>query len=213
VCPDLAFSLPETLVPHPRLRQRRRRTVGLGLMEYAGRLSVESPSNAVYQSYLAALGLFVKWLLEHDFDVRLLIGDVSDKAVTQEFKAMLKQGAHSYDEERIIDEPIDCVEDLLSQLAMTDLVVATRFHNVLLALFLNKPVLSIAFHHKCVSLMGEMGLSKYSLAINELKAEELIDLFCDLEKNAEETQCVIEQKRAEFRDALEEQYETIFASI
>ena len=213
VYPDLAFSLPEALVPHPRRRPGRRRTVGLGLMEYAGRLSVESPSNAVYQSYLAALQVFVRWLLEHDYDVRLLIGDISDKAVTQEFKAMLKQGVQSYDEERVIDEPIDCVEDLLSQLAMTDLVVATRFHNVLLSLFLDKPVLSIAFHHKCVSLMGEMGLSKYSLDINELKADELIDSFCDLEKNAEEVQRLIKKKRTEFRDALEDQYETVFASI
>ena len=54
-----------------------------------------------------------------------------------------------YAEERIIDEPIASVDDLLKQLAATDVVVATRFHNVLLALLLNKPAIAISYHPMC----------------------------------------------------------------
>ena len=102
---------------------------------------------------------------------------------------------------------------LLSQLAATDVVVVTRFHNVLLALFLNKPVISISFHHKCVSLMGAMGMSEYCQDINRLDVDRLIEQFCDLEKNAEKLRLLIKQKTEEFRKALDEQYTVIFKDI
>ena len=34
---------------------------------------------------------FVRWLLAHDYDVRLLIGDLVDVPVTQDFRSLLKQ--------------------------------------------------------------------------------------------------------------------------
>jgi polysaccharide pyruvyl transferase WcaK-like protein len=210
VYPDLAFSLPEAVIPRDGIQKRRRPVVGLGVMQYAGRLSIEKPSNAIYWAYLENLVIFVKWLLAHEYDVRLLIGDIFDKPVVQEFRNLLRERLSSYDAERIIDEPVFCVEDLLSQLAATDVVVATRFHNVLLALLLNKPVISISFHQKCVSLMSEVGLSEYCQDINHLSHEWLIEKFSDLEKNAAKLKPLIKQKTEEFGRALDEQYQLIF---
>ncbi len=86
---------------------------------------------------------------------------------------------------RVIHEPASSIEQLLSQIAETDMVVATRFHNVLLALVFTKPVIAISFHHKCASLMEEMGLSDYCQDINHINAKRLIEQFQELEKNAE----------------------------
>jgi polysaccharide pyruvyl transferase WcaK-like protein len=163
---------------------------------------------------LDKLLVFVRWLLAHDYDVRLLIGDVLyDRPVKQDFRNLLKEqepifadGAQG----RIIDEPIASVEQLLSQLAATDVVVATRFHNILLALMLTKPVVSIAFHHKCVSLMSEMGLSQYCQDIHHLDVEKLITQFSDLVKKQDELKPLIKQKTEEFRRTLDEQYAVIF---
>ena len=102
------------------------------------------------------------------------------------------------------------MEDLLAQLAETDAVVATRFHNVLLALALNKPVTSISFHQKCTSLMQYMGLQEYCQDIHQLNAEKLIEQFCQLEKNAGSLKQMIREKVAECREALDEQYKLIF---
>ena len=213
VYPDLAFSLPEALIPHEDAKTRRRTVVGLGLMHYAGRYSVDRPRNAIYLAYLDVLVIFVRWLLAHDCDVRLLIGDVYDRAVTQEFRSLLKEGSLMYEEGRIIDEPVASVGHLLSQIAATDIVVATRFHNVLLALLLNKPVISISFHHKCASLMSGMGLSEYSQDINDLKADRLIEQFCHLEKNAGSLRPMIRQKAEGCRKALDDQYNLIFQAL
>ena len=174
IYPDLVFSLPETMLPSDGDKRRKRFIVGLGLMTYAGKYSVAKPCNEIYLDYLEQLVFFVKWLLAHDYDIRLLIGDLGDTDVTQEFKSLLRTRLEMYDEERVTDEPVLSVEQLLSQIAATDIVVATRFHNVLLALLLNKPVIAITFHHKCASLMEEMGLSDYCHDINDMNADRLI---------------------------------------
>jgi polysaccharide pyruvyl transferase WcaK-like protein len=213
VYPDLAFSLPEALIPHDDTKKRRRSVVGLGLMPYAGRYSAERPSNVIYEAYMENLATFVKWLLAHEYDVRLLIGDAVDRPVVQEFRSLLRERLSLADQGHVIDEPVFSVEQLLSQLAGTDIVVATRFHNILLALLVNKPVISISFHHKCLSLMSQMGLSEYSQDINDLKADRLIEQFCQLEKNAGNLRPMIRQKAEGCRKALDDQYNLIFQDL
>jgi polysaccharide pyruvyl transferase WcaK-like protein len=213
VYPDLAFSLPEAVIPRGGNHTRKRTVVGIGLMTYAGEMSRGKPDDAVYQDYLQKLLIFVRWLLAHEYDVRLLIGDLLyDGSVKRDFTNLLKKHESMFGEDqgRIIDEPIVSVEHLLSQLAATDIVVATRFHNVLLALILNKPVISIAFHHKCVSLMNDMRLPQYCLDIHDFDVEQLIGRFSDLVKRQEELRPMIQQRAAEFRRALDEQYAVIF---
>ena len=212
IYPDLVFSLPGAAIPNQDTKKSRRPVVGLGLMEYAGKYSVSRPSTGVYVAYLENLVKVVRWLLAHEYDVRLLSGDVGDMRVRQEFRALLRERLSVRDEGHIIDEPIVSVENLLSQIAATDIVVATRFHNVVLALLCNKPVISISFHHKCESLMSAMGLSGYCLDINELKADRLIEKLCDLEKNSSKLKPLIREKIGEFRKELDEQYKFIFSN-
>jgi polysaccharide pyruvyl transferase WcaK-like protein len=210
VYPDLVFSLPETTTLHDRAKRAGRPVVGLGVMEYAGIYSVEKPSNGIYREYLDHLVAFAGWLLAHGYDIRLLIGDVNDTSVLEQFKFHLKTFGGGYDAKRILDQPALCVAQLLSQIAETDIVVATRFHNVLLALLFNKPVIAISFHHKCAYLMRDMGLSEYCHDINDMKAAGLIEQFQRLEENAEKLKRVIRQKVEQLREALEEQYNLIF---
>jgi polysaccharide pyruvyl transferase WcaK-like protein len=210
IFPDLAFSLPEPEIPSDEATKRCRPVVGLGVMVYAGRYSSDSASDTIYAAYLKHLAAIVRWLLDRGYDVRLISGDLGDMAARREFRDLLSTRLSASDEEHVIDEPIHSVEDLLAQISATDLVVATRFHNVLLALLCNKPVISISFHHKCASLMSAMGLADYCLDINDLRADRLIERFCDLETNSDRIKLLIRDKADEFRTALDEQYALIF---
>jgi len=212
VYPDLVFSLPTTS-PNPDANLARRPVVGLGLMLYAGMYGIEKTTSAHYAAYLEALASFATWLLDRDYDIRLLIGDRADMQVALELQSLVKTRLAADCEARILAEPITTAKDLLSQLAATDLVVATRFHNVLLALLLNKPSIAISFHHKCSALMSEMGLSEYCLDIKHLDAKGLIGQFCQLEKNAANLRNLIGEAAADRRKALDEQYMTIFKDI
>jgi polysaccharide pyruvyl transferase WcaK-like protein len=209
VSPDLAFSLPECRVPKSCDDKRSKRRVGLGIMEYAGRYSVADPKDATFQTYLESLAVFAEWLLANNYEVRLLIGDVTDIPVIRQFKSLLASRLSSLTLASVIDEPISCVDDLLTQLATTDLIVATRFHNVLLALLLGKPTLAISFHHKCTSLMKQVELSEYCLDINCLSADALVAKFVELEHDADSIRSQSLQKTLGFRELLDRQYSEI----
>jgi polysaccharide pyruvyl transferase WcaK-like protein len=221
VCPDLAFSLPQAAMPSGIKSREGKLVVGLGVMAFAGRYSVEkldefndrNATDTIYAAYLDTLAEFTKWLLDRGYDVRLLIGDIVDKDALQKFRSLLRERFPTCDEKRVIDEPIETVEDLLSQIAATDLVVATRFHNVLLSLLLNKPVLSISFHHKCSSLMSEMGISQYCQDIEQLKTDKLVGQFRLLEKNAASLKHMLLEKVSNRRRALDDHFSLIFTGI
>ena len=219
VYPDLAFSLPKDLLTHSADKTRngkdtrRRPVVGVGVMLYAGKYSVEDPDESTFRNYLDNLVILVNWLLARDYDVRLLIGDLCDRPVIEEFKCLLKERLPVYDDSRILDDEISSVEQLLSQLAETDLVIATRFHNVLLALLSGKPVVAISFHHKVASLMSAMGLAEYCIDIDHFEGEELISKVHDIERNGNSLRILIREHSEECLAALEEQYERIFKEV
>ncbi len=210
IYPDLAFSLPDDLLLRSaRPEGGRRRVVGLGLMEYAGKYSVEDPSAETSSEYLEALVDLVEWLLDHDYDVRLMLGD-GDTMVIDNFISLLRKRVDTYSPEHVSYRQVDTVEEILSAIAATDIVVATRFHNVLLSLLLNKPVIAISFHHKCASLMNEMGLSEYCHDIGHMNAPKLIEQFQDLETHSTEVKETIRESVEAQRRALEEQYSLLF---
>jgi polysaccharide pyruvyl transferase WcaK-like protein/glycosyltransferase involved in cell wall biosynthesis len=210
VYPDLAFSLPHSMLMQNATEGNKRPVVGIGLMFYAERYSVADPTPETERTYLDILAKFTTWLIDQDNDVRLLIGDLADLVTKQKFRDLLSVTLPESDSSHIIDEPILSVENLLCQIGTTDIVVATRFHNVLLALLCNKPVIAISFHHKCESLMAAMGLSEYCLDIHSLKIEVLIEKFSELRASAEKWKPIIKENAERFRHELDKQYEIIF---
>jgi polysaccharide pyruvyl transferase WcaK-like protein/chemotaxis methyl-accepting protein methylase len=212
VYPDLVFGLPQTLLAHDRVDSASgRQVVGLGLMVYDGRYSARGPDPDTYAQYLRSLAVFAGWLLEHDYDIRLLLGD-GDTVVLEEFRSVLEAQLGDYDRRQISEQPIGSVADVLAAIAATDVVVATRFHNVLMAMLLDKPVIAISFHPKCSALMHEMQLSEYCHDIHEMDTDRLISQFEQLKRNEPAVRRTIARGCERARAALDEQYDRLFAS-
>lgn len=207
--PDLAFSLPRP-VPAPCTRDRRRRVIGIGLITDDKRRASAEESETVYRSYVGSMAEFITWLTAHDYAVRLLIGDVEyDRRIRQDLRTILEPKG-LYEAGDLIDSPASTVDELLSQLAQTDIVVASRFHNVLLALRLGKPVVAISFHEKVASLMAAVGLSEFCQDIEHVDVGTLIEQLRRLEEDSVKVTHGIQQVARQYQAALEEQYELIF---
>ena len=69
-------------------------------MEYAERYSVPNPTSDTYVRYIGSLAVFVRWLLDHGYDVNLLLGD-EDVSVIDELQATLREGIGQYAVERV----------------------------------------------------------------------------------------------------------------
>ncbi|MGE5047551.1 MAG: polysaccharide pyruvyl transferase family protein, partial [Deltaproteobacteria bacterium] len=226
VYPDLAFSLPPAanappfgLRPSPAKPAAAnaapcaaRRVVGVGLMDYYGTHVSSRVGEDAYRAYVAKMTRFVSWLLERGYDVRLLIGDLcyDTRSKDDVLRGLSRCGAPIAGG-RVVTARIGSVEELVEEIAGTDLVVAMRFHTALLALMLEKPVIALSYHQKCVSLMDAVGLPQYAHDIDRGETEQLVEQFTDLETNSEHFAPSISGKLAEYRRALDEQYTALFA--
>ena len=114
--------------------------------------------------------------------------------------------------ERYEDEPARSVEQVMDQLASLDLVVASRFHNVLLALMLGKPVVSVSYNEKNDALMSQMGMEEYCRSIESFDLDWLVERVENIERNGARLRPHIAEKAAQFRDELEKQYAVLFGS-
>jgi polysaccharide pyruvyl transferase WcaK-like protein len=213
VYPDLAFSLKPEPSASPR-RTRNGRVVGLGLMDYYGNDPTGKSSEATYQDYLEKVTAFLAWLLERKYTVRLLIGDATyDTRVRGDVIGKLRETGFSYQERQIVDEPVASVEELLAQLAATDAVVATRFHNLVLALMLGKPVVALSYHEKISSLMAGAGMAEYCQSIRGLEVDSLVQRFLKLERNSRILESSLQTTVEKYRETLDEQYLRIFRGV
>jgi polysaccharide pyruvyl transferase WcaK-like protein len=214
VCPDLAFSLPRAVMPAHQEHDSQCGVVGVGLITHSRRRATSVDDDTLYRDYIAKVAAFVGWLLERNYTVRLLIGDVAyDGRARQDLRVFLEGDGLKYEGRKIIDEPAQSVGELLSQLAATDIVVASRFHNVLLALMLGKPVVAVSFHEKVDALMSAVGLTEFCQDIEHIEVDKLKEQVTRLEENAQSIRLQIVQKTEEWRRALDAQYAHIFKGV
>jgi polysaccharide pyruvyl transferase WcaK-like protein len=211
IYPDVAFSLPKSYFKKENMTFREKICVGVGLMNYHGQGGIKKRSRAVYSDYIKKMAFFVMWLLEHDYRIRILIGDFRyDGPVLNDLKELIEGHGFKYKDCEIIDEPAVTLNTLLSQIASTNLVVSPRYHNVILSLMLNRPVLSISYNEKNDAVMERIGLEEFCLKIENFGTDELIRTFTKLEKKMDSFGEEIKNKTEKLRDILEEQYQRLF---
>jgi polysaccharide pyruvyl transferase WcaK-like protein len=179
IYPDIAFALPEPQPFNVRQSAKSSLTVGIGVMAYNGWRNDVGAEAAIYELYLKKLTRFATWVMERGYSVRVLVGETTDQRAVDD----LLQAVESKRRElgaSIIAEPTRSLHDLMRQIAQTDVVVATRFHNVVCALKLGKPVVSIGYAEKNDALMADMGLGDFCQHIERLDVDTLIDQFTRL---------------------------------
>ena len=205
VYPDVVFGLVQSNQVSV-VRPGQRRIVGLGLKDYG------SKEPKAFREYLDTMAAFVSWLQGHGYCVRLLIGDMQyDIPVIKEFIELLKSRNISTDAPLLITEPVLTVNELLRQVGETEFVISARYHNLVMALIQNRPVIALSDHAKLDSLATDFGLEKYLIPLENLKPDILIDRFERLEKDLGRLTPHIKAELVKYRQALDALYAPLFA--
>lgn len=178
VYPDLVFKLP-TPLPHRNIAEETLTTIGVGLMLYNGWRRNKDP--IIYQTYIEKMGRFVVSLLHGGFRVRLLIGETVDWRAVQDVAQIALASGFSLFEGvparptagQLFAEPANSLGDIMRQMNDTNIVVATRFHNIVCALKLGRPAVSIGYEAKNDAVMAEVGLRDFCQFIERLDLEQL----------------------------------------
>lgn len=208
VYPDLAFAL-----PIPRDVPVVAGMVGVGIMDYNGSNDERRQADQLHASYVEKMKSFVLWLVDNGRSVRLFTTDVHDERIRDEVIAYLRAHRPQLDPSQIVAESVSSIDELMRQIASVDTVVASRFHNVLCALMLAKPTLSVGYAAKFGVLMEEVGMAEFCQSAQSVDVDRLIEQFTELENRSVQLRQMIMERTAANVRLLNHQFATLSALL
>lgn len=205
IYPDVAFSLPTPKVTQRDVTPGGPLCVGIGVMTYYGWTQDSVAGHATYENYLNKLAEFTVWLLDQGHFVRILTGEASDAQAVDHLKERVVNARPGLDADRVCaDVPCD-LHDVMRQIGQVDLVVATRFHNIVCALKAERPTISLGYARKNEVLLADMGCDGFSQSIEDFDVIQLKQQFQDLSTNLSLYQRRIAEGVARLDDSLMDQ--------
>jgi polysaccharide pyruvyl transferase WcaK-like protein len=158
---------------------------------------------------------FTGWLVDHGYQVRLLIGDAngSDDRVVEEIVAGLRAARPELDPAQAVAEPVSTFAELTRAMAPASIVVATRYHNIVCALRLGRPTISIGYAAKNTALMTDMGLPEYCQHVNSLDVNTLIEQFDRLQRDSAELRQKLLARNAVNEQLAQDQFDELEAVL
>jgi polysaccharide pyruvyl transferase WcaK-like protein len=101
--------------------------------------------------------------------------------------------------------------ELLRCLAHADIVVATRFHGVVLSLLAGRPALSVSYQQKNDSVLADLGEARYALDVHRFSLADLDQRFDELWERRHAYQARLAGYVRQQRARLDAQYDEVFA--
>jgi polysaccharide pyruvyl transferase WcaK-like protein len=166
---------------------------------------------SVYDSLIHSLAMFGSQVIQDHYRVRLFSTDIYfDAEAIEELKVLMARHTSNRPGQWITQEPATGVEGLLAQMSQMDYVVTCRFHGVIFAHILNKPVLALSHHDKVRTLMKDIGLAEYCLDIRTLDAESLLTMFHKVVENAKAIRACMASTAQRYKASLTNQFDDLF---
>ena len=167
---------------------------------------------AAYEAFIRKLGRFGRSLVGAGYTVALFGSDIgTDRlAIDDLWNAMTSDGAVADAAAHIPRERVASLDGLLAAMSTMDYVVTCRFHGIVFAHLLNKPVLAVSHHPKMTALMNDIGLGSYCADIRSFEPESLLETFTAMVADADRIRQRMTAKLAEYRDALNTQLDELF---
>jgi len=202
VYPDLVYG-----VPTPPYDPGDPQIVGVGVMAYHGGNDDRKQADQIHSSYVEKMTRFTRWLVDSGHKVRLLGGDNKfDGDVAEQIAADVRRYRPDLEPSWVSTESASSYVELIGQMAPCGIVVATRYHNVMCALKLCKPTISLGYSRKFISLMADMGLSEFNQFAYSLDVDRLIEQFKEIESRHAELQQQMAERNAANRRSLDQQF-------
>lgn len=196
VYPDLVFRLP---IPPFKIQQARdpiRLTVGVGVMDYHGWQGHLRTDDRIYEEYIGKLRDFVLWLLNQGYQIRLLMGDDADQKSIEDLRQAVLVHKPLLPPETLMSEPAHSYEEVLPQMAGADIIISSRFHNIVFASMLGKLTISTGYSDYHAELMKDIGLEGFCQHSEHLDVFSLTRQFQELISKRDHYEAII-------RDAVE----------
>ncbi len=193
--------------------KRENPVVGINPMPYPFCDPQEIPSGhqQVYEDYIGKLAAFASALVKSNYSIELFGNDVGvDPRAIEDLHRVLRD---RYQIQLPPYRPDRTLAELLARTGTMDYILTCRFHGVVFAHLLNKPVLAIAHHVKVTTAMAEIGLSEYCFEIATFDPNQLTDAFVSMVSHSVEIKQKMAASLAGYRARLITQYDELFPPV
>ena len=181
VVPDVVFTLPA-----PSGVAVRPGRVVVGVITFAGAPDDPHRGEEVVGRYVRRLGDVVARLLDSGRTVTLVVGDVSDDAMTQRVEAAVRQRRPGTTGEELSTSSARDIAGVMVEMASAEVVVASRFHNVIAALMTRRPVVSLSYAGKNADLLERFGLASFDQPVDDIDPDRVLEQVDALAASAAE---------------------------
>jgi len=214
VYPDLAFAIPPSGTASAS-EAGNGPIVAVGVMAYFGTNDDRRHADEIHVLYVEGMKRFVRWLVDSGRRVLLIVGDVngSDGRVVGEILADIRAGRPDLGPAVVTAASVSSYSDVMRVMQPVSSVVAIRYHNIVCALRLSKPTISIGYSPKHDALMAEMGLADFCQDVNTLDIGDLTALVVELESRSNELRKTLRERNAEREMLVEDLFAELSASL
>jgi polysaccharide pyruvyl transferase WcaK-like protein len=161
-----------------------------------------------YDEFIRKLAMFASWLVGQSYALTIFGTDIGvDPRAIEDLQMALRSNHGITASQYSVNQPAD---DLLATMSGVDYVVTCRFHGVVFAHLLNKPVLAIAHHQKVVDLMTDLELSSYCVDIRDFDLKLLTERFASMVINADEIKSRMAASLTRNKQRLTSQFDELF---
>jgi polysaccharide pyruvyl transferase WcaK-like protein len=181
-------------------------------MNYHGWNTQGERREETYRRHVEDAAEIVRGVIERGCSVRVIGGEIDDQGAVRDVYERVCSLGKSYADRCTAPSLLD-FDDLFRELGECDLVIATRFHNVVCSLILGKPVLSVGYADKNRDLLKEFGLGEYAHDIETLSVGRLLEQFDEVVGRRVELErsiaCTARRYRVEIRGYMDGLWETL----
>ena len=207
VTADLAFSLP---VPpaRPPAQSRRATVVGVNPLPYFDASYWPIADPARYEPYVQALAAFCAALLDAGYNVTLFSTQIrADPPVAADVERRI--GPDTGRTGRLSNIHPKTVSELFTAVAQMDFVVPTRFHGIVFAGLLGKPILCLSYEPKSRAVMETLSQGRHVMEVESISSQALRDAFDDLVANRATVSATLAARVPVLVGQLQRQYDLI----
>lgn len=181
IAPDLAFGHPA-----PTLAKPEPGRIVVGVMAYYGRKDDPKRGADVRNRYVATMARAIAEVVAAGSRVVLVGGDRVDVDVARDVRAAVLAACPGLSDTAVGVRELTTFSDLTKEMMRAQVVIASRFHNLIGALRLARPTISIGYASKNRHLMQALGLNEYCQEIEDLDAGQLIAQVRAAQENADD---------------------------
>jgi polysaccharide pyruvyl transferase WcaK-like protein len=208
VFPDLVFSLPT-----PQGHSTRPGHVVIGVMAYTGGPDNPRRGPEVQRDYAERTVALVTRLLDQGRSVALVIGDEGDREFASQITDAVRRERPDLPPGRVWLSAASNLESIMKDMSEAEVVIGSRFHNVVCALKMIKPTISLGYADKNDDVMAEFGLGAFCQSMESFDLDRLLEQVEEVERVHPSLEGGMKETLQRYEDELDELFARLAADV